>query len=686
MPLPFSAENPNSAAPSGTPLLPTVSIVKQTMGRARRSVALAMVGSALIVSAMLIERSWFAAAQEKAEARHAQALRLAGDVRLANEQLTLDAQMAVATGEALWIKRHDSRLPELAADLEAARVLAPPEARRRFDARMELAHQELTGMRESAFEALTVGAPEVARKIFDGESYRRQSQELSDATSDFVAATVVTTEYELAALAQRSVLIGGLVILGAAMLGLAMWRSLARGLERSRAMFADAEDRVQRLASSDLLTGLANRAALHDAMCLALDRSLRTGSPLALLMVDLDRFKPINDRHGHMVGDLVLKEVAERLRQCLVAGELHARYGGDEFVVVVENCHRPEELRSLAQSIVDTLSLPMEVDDLIVRIGASVGVARFPEDAKSDDELLRKADSALYRAKANGRGGVCFYEPNLDEQVAEREVLEQAIRDGIEQGQFVPYFQPIVDLATREVQSLELLCRWNHPQLGLLPPARFIALAESANLLGPMMLSLLRQACQHMSRFPAHWRLSFNVAPQQIQEPMLVPQVLQVLQEYGVPPPRLDVELTETALVSDTSRARQVMVALKEAGITVTLDDFGTGYSSLSYLTEMSFDKLKIDRSFIRTLHERPQSAKIVDAVIGLSKSMGVQTVAEGIETEADALALLALGCGMAQGYWFGRPVPVEELLALHAPEKRSASGSELGELQNVPG
>ena len=400
-------------------------------------------------------------------------------------------------------------------------------------------------------------------------------------------------------------------------------------------------------------------------MATAMARAERDGHRLAVLMIDLDRFKPVNDRHGHMVGDLVLKEVSHRLSRCLRGGELRARYGGDEFVVAIEENNDPAVARAVAERVVHALSQPMLIDRVSVSIGASVGIARFPDDAAGCDELLRKADSALYRAKANGRGGVCFYDSTLDEQVAEREALEQAMREGIAQGQFIPYYQPIVELASRQVQSLELLCRWAHPMRGVLAPAHFIELAESSGLIAPMMLSVLRQACRDLPQFPPHWRLSINVAPQQIQDVTLVPQLLAVLHEHGVPPQRLDIELTETALVSDTARARQVMEGLKEAGITVTLDDFGTGYSSLCYLAELSFDKIKIDRSFVRTLHERPESAKIVDAVIGLSRSLGVQTVAEGIETERDAQALQALGCGLAQGYLFGRPLPAGEVVTV---------------------
>jgi len=228
--------------------------------------------------------------------------------------------------------------------------------------------------------------------------------------------------------------------------------------------------------------------------------------------------------------------------------------------------------------------------------------------------------------------------------------LEAELREGIQMGQLVPYYQPIVNLTNRNVVSLELLCRWKHPARGLLTPDKFISLAENTGLIGPLTMSLLHQACQDMLNFPAHWRLSFNVAPQQIQDESLVPQLLGVLKENQVPPHRLDVELTETALVNDTARARQVILALKRAGMTVTLDDFGTGYSSLSYLAEMTFDKLKIDHSFVRTLCDRLESTKIVDAILGLSRSLGVDSVAEGMETEEEAPLLQRLGCKNGQG------------------------------------
>ncbi len=637
-------------------LLPTVSIVEETMRQARRAVAVALLGAALLAALLLGQHQWSSVALQSAADRHAMAHKLVGEVRVADQQLALAAQMAAITGELHWVERFEKLVPELALAIEHASLLAPQAVAASYRERTADTAALLARMNASAAEALKSGAFESARALFDSPRYLAQTQLLRAATEELTQASLAATEQAVRSQRHAALLSSGLVLTLSLALGVVLWRRLTSGLGRSRDSLLEAEERVQRLAASDLLTGLPNRAALHDAMQALMGRARRQKEGLAVLMVDLDRFKPVNDRHGHMVGDLVLKEVARRLSRCLRAGDLRARYGGDEFVVVVDESEGPGAAQGAAERIVERLGWPMQFGEISVNIGASVGIARFPLDAESDDELLRKADSALYRAKQAGRGAVCLYDARLDEALAERHTLETALREGIAAGQLVPYYQPIVDLHTRQVRSVELLCRWKHPERGLLGPDRFIQLAEDTGLIGPLTMSLLRQACKDLARFPAHWRLSFNVAPQQIQDETLVPALLAQLREAGVPPQRLDVELTETALVNDTARAREVILALKRAGMTVTLDDFGTGYSSLSYLAEMTFDKIKIDRSFVRTLRSRPESAKIVAAIVGLSRSLGVDTVAEGVETEDEAEMLKDLGCKNGQGYLFGRP------------------------------
>jgi diguanylate cyclase (GGDEF)-like protein len=650
-----------SARPPG-PLLPSVSIVEQTMRQARRAVGITLLGAAAWTAVLLVERLWSTEELARAAERQAAAHDVAGRLRVAEQQLLQAAQTASLTGDRTWIDRYDRLVDQVNQVVEHASLLAPLPVVERYREKTAAAAQDIARMRASALDAMNSGAHQSAQALFAGERYGRNSRLLTEANEELTAASLAATKAEVARLQQRSWLMSGGAVLLALLAGAVLWRRLSRGLDHTRGTLREAEVHVQRMASSDLLTGLDNRAGLHDTMHARMARAGAAGEPLAVLMVDLDRFKPVNDRHGHMVGDMVLKEVARRLQLCLAPDDLRARYGGDEFVVVMPD--RPGPLgnaQAKATRIVERLAEPIQFGDLNVVIGASVGMASFPTDATSADELLRKADSALYRAKQDGRGIVHRYDPRRDEVMAERHRLETEIREGIAADQFVPYYQPIVGLERRNVISLELLCRWRHPERGMLTPDKFISVAETSGLIGPLTFALLRAACQDIQRFPPQWRLSINVAPQQIENPELVAQLLSIVHEAGVPPARFDVELTETALVNDTARARAVILDLKKAGMTVTLDDFGTGYSSLSYLAEMTFDRIKIDRSFVRTI-DNPQSAKIVDAIIGLSRSLGVDNVAEGVETELQATTLHHMGCRNAQGYLFGRPMPAKDL------------------------
>ena len=643
-------------------LLPTVSIVEETMRQALRAVAIALAGTALMTILLLGERLWSAGELQRAAERHATANRLVGDIRLGDSELQQAATFAAQSGDAAWIERYERLVGTLPQKVEHLSLLVPVGVATQYREASSAASGDIAQMRQSALNAIKGGALPSAQALFAGDRYLSQTMLLSDLTEELSAVALADTERAMRALQTRTYIVTGVALVLTIGVCFALWRRLSSGLNASRGSLLDAEVRVQRLAASDMLTGLDNRAALHDSMHTRLTRAKQHSQQLAVLMVDLDRFKPVNDRNGHMVGDLVLKEVARRLNKCLRQSDLRARYGGDEFVVVIDETEGVRTAKTAAERIIQMLSEPMYFGDLTVSIGASIGVSRYPRDASTDDELMRKADSALYRAKKGGQGGICLYDPTLDEALSERAALEQELREGIAAGQLVPYYQPIVNLQRRQVMSLELLCRWQHPARGLLTPDKFISLAEDSGLIGPLTLSLLHHACRDMAKFPAHWRLSFNVAPEQIQDESLVPQLLAVLRENGVPPHRLDVELTETALVNDTARARDVILSLKRSGMTVTLDDFGTGYSSLSYLAEMTFDRIKIDRSFVCTLRDRPESTKIVDAILGLSRSLGVDTVAEGVETEDEAQLLQKLGCKNAQGYLFGRPVRAKDL------------------------
>ncbi len=659
-----SGDTPGLGTGASAPIAPQGdAIVEATLRTARRTVALALFTMGLVVALMAAERVWLLKSHDAATERVAQAERLSGALLLADERLTMSAYMAAASGEDSWIARYHQHLPEVEAALAAGQALAPTDVARHFNDQTKAASESLIELETTALEAIAVGAPAVARSILDGPRYRKDKALLIGSTIEFTDSTQKAMREELAALRWRedALLVGMLAV--ALVLGALTWRRLASSLSRSRQALLDAQSRIQRLATSDALTGWPNRTALHEGLQPTLARARRDGARLALLMIDLDGFKPINDRHGHQVGDRVLCEAAQRMGLALRDGELHARYGGDEFVTVVDEGDDPTAAHRVAERLIAGLSLPIEIGSLTLHIGASVGIARFPDDAADAHLLLQRADLALYRAKASGRGRACFYDPALDGALAERQAREQRLRTAIARGQIVPHYQPMVDLPERRVRSVELLSRWQDPERGLVPPSEFIGLAERSGLISELTLAVLRQACADLRRMPPHWRVAINIAPEQIQDPHLVDKLLHVLRASGADPRRFEIELTETALVGDIDAARRTIDALKREGITVALDDFGTGYSSLSTLSQLSFDKIKIDRGFVATLHERSESVKIVQSIIGLGASLGVQVVAEGVETERDARALEQLGCSAAQGFLFARPMALDALL-----------------------
>ena len=658
----------------GLPPTESRAAIDATLRTARRAIALALGVVAVLLLLVVLERGWFLDSHGHASQRVNLAEQTVSSLLLADERLMMSAQMAAVTGEERWIARYHTHLPAVEAALAAGEALAPSAVALRYHEQTKAASESLVSLETTALEAISVGAPAVARAILDGERYKQDKARLNSATLEFTQSTLEAVRREQLALRQRADAVL-LSLLGLALaVGVVTWRRLNASLKRSRTAMVEAQERIERLATSDSLTGLPNRAALHDGMRAAIARAQREGRQLALLMIDLDRFKPINDRHGHQVGDRVLREAAQRLGRLLRGSELHARYGGDEFVALIDDHGDPNAGHRVADRLVSGLSEAIQLDSLSLQVGASIGIARFPADAVNADELLRRADLALYRAKQGGRGRSCYYDATLDNALAEREALEHRLRDAIEQGQIVPHYQPVVDLADRRVRCVELLSRWQDPERGLVPPSEFIGAAERAGLIGALTLAVLRQACVDLRSMPGTWRVALNVAPDHLQDPGLVEQLLDVMRALGADPRRFEVELTETALVADMHAARRTIDALKREGITVALDDFGTGYSSLSYLSQLSFDKIKIDRSFVATLHERSESAKIVSSIVGLGASLGVQVVAEGVETERDARTLAGLGCGAAQGFLFARPLPLAELLRRHAPAEAVAA------------
>lgn len=430
---------------------------------------------------------------------------------------------------------------------------------------------------------------------------------------------------------------------------------------------------IMHMATHDSLTGLPNRAHLEERLGKILSSPTERSSYIALLMIDLDRFKPVNDLHGHAAGDLLLQLVAKRLRSAARDGDVVARLGGDEFVIVAtfEDAAGAEVL---AEHVVSGLQDPFNLGGVVVQIGGSVGVALSAPETSFAEVLAQRADAALYRAKAEGRNCFRVFEPGMDEKLRERAALEADFRQSILSDTIEPHFQPMVDFSSGRVIGFEMLARWSHPVRGLVPPADFIPLAESSGLIGTLTQRLLHRACALAASWPADLVLACNISPLQLRDRSLPSVIQHALTESGLPPERFELELTESALVRDYALAREALSELKALGIRLALDDFGTGYSSLAHLQALPFDKIKIDRNFVASMIENLASRKIVAAVVGLGHSFGLVTVAEGVETTAQAKALSEMGCDVGQGWLFSPALPAESIAAFLSTESQEAN------------
>jgi diguanylate cyclase (GGDEF)-like protein/PAS domain S-box-containing protein len=426
-----------------------------------------------------------------------------------------------------------------------------------------------------------------------------------------------------------------------------------------------AEEKISHMARHDPLTDLPNRTLFHEQMEQALRRTRRDGQ-IAVLCLDLDHFKDINDTLGHPTGDHLLKAVAERLGQAIRETDTLARLGGDEFAIVqVEANDQPAQSAALASRLVDVISAPYDINGHHVVIGTSIGVSIAPTDGTDPDQLLKNADMALYRAKADGRGTYRFFEDDMDARAQSRRTLELDLRAAVACGQFELYYQPIQTIGTGEIIAFEALARWNHPIRGMIQPPDFIPLAEQTRLIVPIGDWVLRTACSEAAGWSRKIRIAVNLSAVQFKNRKLVESVQAALSESGLAPDRLELEITETILLHDYEGTLATLRALRNLGVQISMDDFGTGYSSLSYLQSFPFDKIKIDQSFIRELANREESMAIVRAITGLGKSLGISTTAEGVETREQLRLLRAEGCTEVQGYLFSPPCPAAEVETL---------------------
>lgn len=427
-------------------------------------------------------------------------------------------------------------------------------------------------------------------------------------------------------------------------------------------------EEAQHLARHDPLTGLYNRRVFAAELEVAIRQARNGEAAYLVLIIDLDRFKPVNDLRGHAAGDVVLCEVARRLTDAVRKSDTVARLGGDEFAIIAgADLHlHADGAMILAARLLGAIREPIIVDGGPIGIGASIGIARCPSDGVDAENLLRAADVAMYRAKREARGTFRFFERSMDDDLRAQAQLEVDVKAAIMNWDMHPHYQPLVDMRENRLFGFEILARWTHAERGQVVPDVFIPVAEQLGLISELTALLLRQACRDAARWEDDGiRMSLNISPSQLKDVSLPGQLLSILRDEGFPPTRLEVEITETALVGDIETAKVVLKSLQDAGIRVALDDFGTGYSSLYHLRELKFDKVKIDKSFVQSMRRSNESDMIVDAILGLATSLGMPTVAEGIEDQVSLERLTDKGCRYGQGFHFGRAMSAEHVRAL---------------------
>lgn len=453
------------------------------------------------------------------------------------------------------------------------------------------------------------------------------------------------------------------------------WRR-SKDLKDALDAYEAAERLAQRNANTDPATGLANRRELMRA----LEDALQGKAGGILLVIDLDHFKRVNDLHGHLAGDKVLARVADASRKVAPEDACCARTGGDEFAVLLPSSNAAAA-EDVAREILAAVAEPLFFEGAQMQVTASIGLARL-EDCADEESALRQSDVALYAAKRSGRNGLAWFDKELEREITERLKLEEDIRHGIKAGEFVPFFQPLVDLGTRQIIGFEALARWRSPRRGLLEAETFIETAERTGLIGPLTLSVLEQALKEARGWPGQLKLAVNVSPVQFRDAMLAEHILKLLAATGYPASRLEIEITEGSLLEDRDQVLTIIRSLKNVGVSISLDDFGTGYASLAQVNRLPLDRIKIDKSFITTIVKSQQTAAIVSTIAGLGHNLDVPITAEGVESEQIRNALAEFGCSEAQGWLFGRAISAEAVRNFLAMSGDAPIGSTVPEEQ----
>ena len=448
-------------------------------------------------------------------------------------------------------------------------------------------------------------------------------------------------------------------------------------------VYRQAEARAQHLAITDPLTNLFNRRAIKEKTAELSARASRRGKSVAFLMIDLDGFKKVNDIYGHDCGDLLLREIADRMRDVVPPSSVLARLGGDEFgICVMFEPEYPETIDQIAEELVDAIARPVPMSESSQTVTASIGISRPEHDCDSIDMLMRRADIALYAAKKSGRNRYSWFDNGMEIEIRSRNSLEGDIRTAIANDEFVPFYEQQINLNTGELVGFEMLARWVSPVRGLISPYDFIPVAEETGMIGDLSMNIVRKALLEAKNWDPKLTMSVNISPVQLKDPWLSQKIVKILVETGFPANRLEVEITESSLFQNLALAQSIVGSLKNQGIRIALDDFGTGYSSLAHLRALPFDRIKIDRTFISSMLDNAESAAIVNAIAGLGLSLQVEVTAEGIEDENVIARLKELGCGQGQGWLYGQPLNSDQVRTLllkrdMLPHRRKVAGVE---------
>ncbi len=583
--------------------------------------------------------------------------RLRGEVEISAQHYASEVAEEARQNPALWNALADSSTGEALDDLEIGRQpdadgpSAAPERRRVF-----------SGAEKILIETATSIAP---------------AKPLLIARLPVMDGATRLGEVDIARSLRPALTAAALVACASSGLGLLMFLLLRVVPLR---MLATAIEHASFLSAHDLLTGLPNRRLFYDRLEQALAQARREAGQIAVFYMDLDHFKTINDVLGHPAGDTTLRTVAERLRTCLRAGDTLARLGGDEFAVIQQGLVDAEDADALGKRMLAAVEPPIDLGGQFQHVGISVGITLSEVGAPNlADELIKQADIALYQAKEHGRSRIRFFSEDMNVKLREHHTLEIDLRAAIGEQRLIVQYQPQVDLLTGAVLGAEALVRWNRPDHGMVPPDRFIGLAEETGLIVPIGLWVLREACLRATTWPEHIGIAVNVSPVQLRQTGFCQAVADVIQETGITPSRLELEITEGVLMRDTMETLAILQRLRNLGTKLAMDDFGTGYSSLGYLQKFRFDKIKIDRSFISRLGQDPNAEAIVRAVVGMTEALGIRANAEGVETNAQAAVLRELGCSEAQGYLYSRPISGEAF-------DEMASTASLGVVERSPG